>query len=104
MQDRLSTMRVQLEQYYQDNRTYGSTATVCGNGIGAEVGDAFTYTCTNGGGNAQNFLITATGNAGTGMSGFTFTVDETNTRRTTAFPDATGLPKACWITKAGDAC
>ncbi len=104
MTNELSTMRVRLEQFYQDNRNYGSTGAACGNNIGTKNGTAFTFSCNNGGGSAQNFVITATGNAAVGMNGYTFTIDETNTRRTTAFPGAAGLPLACWISKKGETC
>lgn len=103
MMNELSTMRVRLEQYYQDNRNYGSDADGCGNGIGAGVLESFTYSCSNGGGTNQDFLITATGNAGVGMSGYTFTIDEENNRRTTAFPGVEGTLE-CWIRSASENC
>lgn len=99
----LSTARVLLEQYYQDNKNYGSTATGCGNGIGTASGDAFDFTCTWGStSTAQSFLLTATGKGS--MAGFTFTVDQDNSQQTTAFPGADGLPRACWIMKAAQSC
>ncbi|BAL23298.1 type IV pilin protein [Azoarcus sp. KH32C] len=98
----LSTLRVRLEQYFQDNRNYGSTATHCG--VGVATTDSFDFTCTNNGADSQAFLATATGKASAGMTGFTFTVDHNNRRQTTAFPDASGLPVDCWITRKGDAC
>lgn len=98
----LATLRVRLEQYYQDNRNYGSTAAACGVGVAST--DSFDFSCNNGGGTNQRFVATATGRAAAGMSGFTFTIDQDNYRRTTAFPDATGLPLDCWIARAGEAC
>ncbi|QEL64199.1 type IV pilus assembly protein PilE [Oryzomicrobium terrae] len=103
--NQLATMRVQLEQYYQDNRNYGSTAAACGNNIGTLDGDAFTFSCNYGTvATNQGFLITATGKAGRGMNGFTFTIDQDNARQTTAFPNASGLPRNCWMSRAGDTC
>jgi type IV pilus assembly protein PilE len=99
----LSTSRVQLEQFYQDNKHYGSTASACGNGIGTASGDTFNFSCKWGSGETnQSFLITATGK--NSMTGFVFTIDQDNVRRTTGFPGAAGLPKDCWIAKAADAC
>lgn len=99
----LSVSRVQLEQYYQDNKNYGSTATACGNSIGTLTGDSFDFSCNWGtDGNAQSFLITAAGK--NGMSGFQFTVDQDNARKTVAFPGAGNLPKDCWIYSSGDSC
>jgi type IV pilus assembly protein PilE len=98
----LSTLRVRLEQYYQDHRNYGSTGTNCG--VGVATTDSFDFACTNNGADNQAFLATATGKASAGMTGFTFTIDHNNRRQTTAFPDASGLPVDCWITRKGDAC
>lgn len=99
----LSTFRVQLEQYYQDNKNYGSSAGACGNNIGTSVGDAFDFSCNWGaGGTSQSYLITATGKGS--MAAFAFTIDQDNARQTTAFPGASGLPKDCWLLRAGDTC
>lgn len=99
----LSVTRVRLEQFYQDNRNYGSTATVCG--VALPSGDFFTYTCSWGaGGTDQGFLLTATGKASAGMSAFTYTVDHNNQQRTTAFDGASGLPVNCWMRRKGDTC
>lgn len=97
----LASVRVSLEQYYQDNRNYGSTASTCG--VAMPTGKYFTYTCNWGSGATnQGYLITATGNSTVG--GATYTVDQANAKKTTAFPKATGLPKACWITADNGTC
>jgi len=99
----LSTTRVRLEQYYQDNRNYGSTATACG--VAVPTGDYFTFSCTwGGGGTSQSFLLSATGKASAGMSGYTYTVDHNNLQQTTAFVGASGLPVNCWLRRKGDTC
>ncbi|MBA4176326.1 MAG: pilus assembly protein PilE [Leptothrix sp. (in: Bacteria)] len=99
----LSTTRVRLEQYFQDNRNYDSTATACG--VVMPSADNFTYTCTWGAsGTSQSFILSATGKASAGMSGYTFTVDNDNQQRTTAFVGATGLPAACWLRRPSDTC
>src|SRR5688572_27140949 len=65
----LATYRVKLEQYYQDNKNYGSTAAVCGNSIGTATGEAFNFSCNWGAGATnQSFQITATGKDS--MAGF----------------------------------
>jgi type IV pilus assembly protein PilE len=99
----LSTMRMRLEQHFQDNRNYGSTATQCAAGaIGTLTGDFFNFSCNWGAlGTSQGFTITATGTGA--MSGFAFTIDYQNARATTAFPGAT-VPKTCWILRPGDSC
>ena len=98
----LSTLRVRLEQYYQDNRNYGSTATACG--VAMPVSPAFTFTCTWGaGGTSQSFVATATGQASAGMSGYVYTVNEANARATTQFEGA-AVTYTCWIKKQGETC
>lgn len=96
----IGTMRVRLEQFYQDNRNFGSTGSACGVPTPAAT-PTFTFSCDTGGSD-QTFLITATGSAS--MSGFEFTVDHNNNQQTTAFPGASGLPAACWLTKRGGTC
>ena len=99
----LSTTRVRLEQYYQDNRNYGSTASACG--VAMPTSPFFTFSCNWGsGGTSQTFLLTATGNAAVGMSGYTYTVDHANAQSTTAFVGATGLPASCWLQRKGQTC
>jgi type IV pilus assembly protein PilE len=97
----LSITRVRMEQYYQDNRNYGASA--CG--VAMPTGDYFTYTCgwgtttTN-----QSYVLTATGKSSAGMGGYTFTVNQDNLQRTTAFTGATSVPVNCWLRRAGDTC
>lgn len=99
----LSTTRVRLEQFYQDNRNYGSTATGCG--VTVPTGDYFDYSCNWGaGGTGQSFLLTAAGKSSANMGGFSFTVDHNNQQRTTAFTGASGLPVNCWLLRQGQTC
>jgi type IV pilus assembly protein PilE len=103
----LSTARVQLEQYYQDNRNYGSTATTCGVAPPTAT-TSFTYSCNAGaGGTNQTFTITATGIGST--NGFVYTINESGARQTTGLPAGWGSaspssPIACWVTKKGGGC
>ena len=98
----LSATRVRLEQFYQDNRNYGSNAAACGVPLPANSA-SFVYSCNWGAGASnQSFLLQATGRGP--MNGFTFTLNNNNQRATTAFPGAAGLPLGCWISKRGDVC
>lgn len=99
----MSATRVRLEQYYQDNRNYG-TGNACGVAMPGSPG--FTFTCGWGaGGTSQSFVITATGDAATGMGGYVYTVNETDQQRTVQFDGATLSPPAnCWLKKAGESC
>ena len=106
----LADMRVKMEQYFQDNRTYaagvaGVTAP-CTAGAGTVPLPAgtryFTFTCALA---ATTFTITATGVAGQGMGGFVYTVNELNAQTSTitgAASTAGYVTNAtCWIVRKG---
>ena len=100
----LAAKRVQMEQYYQDNRTYvGGTA--CNNDT--TVSQYFTFFCTGAGApTATTYIITATG-TGT-MQGFTYTVDQSNAKTSTIVAPARkafiATSTSCWITNTGGSC
>ncbi|MES2936533.1 MAG: type IV pilin protein [Pseudomonadota bacterium] len=96
----LSTLRVRLEQYYQDNRNYGSTASTCG--VTQPATTSFTFSCAWGStSSSQSFVATATGTGS--MTGFVYTVNDANTQQTTQFYGDT-TTSSCWLRKKGDAC
>ncbi len=102
----LASMRVKLEQYYQDNRNYGSTSAACGLAmpVSPEV-KYFAYTCNWGaGGTSQFYTITATGDNTQGTSGFVYTIDQNNAKASTiTAPGWTGNA-TCWVTRKGGTC
>jgi type IV pilus assembly protein PilE len=98
----LSDLRLRAEKFYGDNRTYvGFNQATPGTRY-------FTYACDDGAGGAvaQNaFRCIATGVAGEGMTGFRYTINESNTRTSTF----TSLPgwndsATCWVSKKGESC
>lgn len=96
----LAGMRVQLEQYYQDNRDYGADDERCG--VAAPAAGNFTYSCT---GTAQTYKIVATGIAARGMGDFQYTIDQTGKRTTDDLPTGWGTaPVNCWVTRKGGGC
>ncbi len=99
----LSTLRVKLEQYYQDSRTYVGACTA-GTVAPLPTGTKyFTYACPTL--TASAFVVTATGVAGQGTNDFIYTIDQDNTRQTTDAPaDWGAMPVNCWVTKKGEAC
>jgi type IV pilus assembly protein PilE len=101
-QNALSNYRVGMEQYYQDNRVYG-TGTACGAPL--PLSKYFTITCVTNTNN-QGFVATAAGTAGTQVVGFSFTIDNANTKSTTVAPSGWGpLPNPqCWIIRKGGGC
>lgn len=98
----LSAVRVRLEQYYQDNRNYGSTAGTCG--VAMPTATGFTFSCNWGpGGTSQSFLITATGDSAAGMGGYVYSIDNADQQKTVQFAGAP-LNAGCWIKKKGETC
>lgn len=97
----LSVMRVQLEQWYQNNRNYGPTAGTCG--VAVPSSPSFAFACSTSGTNNQAFLLTATGTAAGGMSGYVFTLNESNAQATTEFAGAT-VTAMCWMKRRGETC
>jgi prepilin-type N-terminal cleavage/methylation domain-containing protein len=96
----LSDYRVRMEQFYQDNRTYDGAA--LGNCGAADPANRtnFTYNCRSAG---QTYVATATGTSGRVVN-FVFTVNETNTRQTTATAAGwapAAMPANCWVTRKG---
>lgn len=87
----LTSARIQMEQSYQDNRTY----------VGAACPGAttyFTYTCAL---TANTFTLTATNQAGNGLGAagrYVYTINQNNTKATTAFPVGRSSANT-WITK-----
>jgi type IV pilus assembly protein PilE len=108
----LSDLRVRLEQFYQDNRHYGSTVAGPACGVANPPNTAnFRFTCTWGAGaeaTTQFFIATATGIGP--MNGFTYTINQNNRRATTGVPTAAwgAVPQTvgseCWIVSKGGRC
>ena len=87
----LADARVRMEQFYQDNRTYEG-------GPCPAAGKAFTYACTLA---ASTYTIKATGTSAEGMSGFTFSVDQNNAKKSKYDGSAEAN---CWLTSKGGSC
>ena len=100
----LSDMRIKLEQFYQDNRTYVG-ACVAGTVAPLPAGSnarAFTYSCPTL--TAATYLVRALGNASEGMSGFDYTIDQSNAKTTASVAPGWTLTAGCWVTKKDGAC
>ena len=103
----LADTRAKLEQFFLDNRTYvgADGANMPCNATVLSAGKkSFTYACALA---AGTYTVTATGAGADGMTGFTYTIDNTNLRQTTAAPSgyaAATMPANCWLTKKGGTC
>ena len=96
----LGQLRVKMEQYFQDNRTY------IGGPCATAVNDAkyFTYACTAGQPTATTYQIQATGVSAQGMTGFAYTIDQSNAKATTSVPSGWTSSATCWVIKKSGAC
>lgn len=96
----LAAKRVQMEQFFQDNRVY-TGAPACNSD--AASSQYFTFSCSVAG-SPTAFTLQAVG-TGT-MAGFTFTIDQAGTKTTGAVPAgwSTPSPNTCWVTKKGGIC
>jgi type IV pilus assembly protein PilE len=103
----LSSLQLRMEQYYQDNRTYGTGAKgddTCGiRDVLAAAGKVkyFDYKIAC---NDQSFTVFADGVAATGTGGFSFTVNDTGTKATAAVPSGWTGSAACWVRSKGGEC
>ena len=100
----LGDMRIKLEQFYQDNRTYvgacvGGTVAPLPTGSNAR---AFTYSCPTL--TATTFTVRALGNAAEGMTGFDYTINQNNAKATASVATGWTLTAGCWVTKKDGSC
>ncbi len=106
---KIAGLRGQMEQYFQDNKNYGTSGTSCGVPTAPSNSNYFTFTCylTNDPSattqtDDQSFVLHAAGIGA--MAGYEFTIDQSNGKATRAFVGAAGLPVACWLSRPGDQC
>ena len=94
----LATKAVQMEQLFQDTRSYvGADATICPDTTSSKF---FRFDCSNV--TLSTFTITA---AGTGaMEGFVYTINQSNAKATTGVPAGWATNASCWVTSKGGTC
>lgn len=99
----LAALRVRMEQFYQDNRTYAGNQ--CGGncGVPCPATQFFTYTCATGAG-GQSFTLTANGQGP--LVGFTYTINQDGTRTSNIVAGGgwAGASPNCWIMRKGGQC
>lgn len=95
----LADYRIKLEQYYQDNRNYGTASGNCGPAL--PTSQYFTFSCL-AGNPAQTYTATASSKVGQSLGSnagdYTYTIIESNTKSTTKFKSSS-VTKSCWLVK-----
>ena len=94
----LATKRVQLEQSFQDNRSYVAAAACADD---ASTSQYFNFSCSALTANAYTLQAVGKGS----MAGFTYTIDQQGTKATTAVPAGwTATTDPCWSRKNDGSC
>ena len=103
----LQAQKVKMEQFFQDQRAY--TGACAANTVATpQTLKYFTLSCPTA--NASQFVVRADGGVTGGdqsMAGFSFSINETNTRTTVAVPAGSGwtVPATnCWVAKKPNLC
>ncbi|MFC4160656.1 type IV pilin protein [Chitinimonas lacunae] len=102
----LQDMRVQMEQYFQDNRTYVNAAGQCGRTMPtAPQVKYFTYACAANAATPNEYVITASSTTKLSKTAgdYVYTINHSNVRQTTKFGGAT-VNLNCWTTSKNASC
>jgi len=101
----LATSRANMERFFQDNRTYAVVGTIyppCDVNItvAARTQGNFVLTCS--AVNANGYTLVATGNGP--VTGFVYTVTQTDARATIAAQTGWTTSTTCWAIRRGQTC
>jgi len=94
----LAAKRVRLEQFFQDNKTYAGAPDCSSDSTTSKY---FTFSASTAC-SASGYTLQAVGQ--NSMAGFTFTLDQTNAKVTSAVPTGWTTNASCWVTKKGGEC
>jgi len=103
----LTFVRIKMEQFYQDNRTYqtvtGSTTTYTSPCLDTaqQSWGSFTVTCSTGP-TATAYTLQAEGSDMT--KGFMFTLDQSGSKATTSVPSGWTKSDSCWVQRKSGSC
>ena len=103
---KLGDLRIQMEKYFQDNRTYVGGGGACGADVAlanynADPARAFEYSCP--AVTATTYVLQADGRSAKGMTGFVFTVNEANAK-SSAGPTGWTAAANCWLVRKSGEC
>ena len=93
----LALKRSQVEQWFLDNQRY-DTAPACA--LDQNVSQYFDFSCATSA--TTTYTLQAVGKGS--MAGFTFTIDQSNTKATTAVPSGWTANAGCWVARSSGAC
>jgi type IV pilus assembly protein PilE len=99
----LADYRVKMEQYFQDNRNYGTASASCP--VTAATSQYFTFSCLVGAATPSvSYTATATsiaGALGTATGDYTYSINESNAKDTSKFKGA-AVTKSCWLIRGSE--
>ncbi len=98
----LGSLRVRMEQFFQDNRQYAAAGNPCT--VVPTGAKYFTYACAAGEPTANTYKLEATGVAAQGMGGFVFSIDQNGVKATSAVPAGWTTSATCWVTNKAGTC
>lgn len=93
----LAVKRVQIEQYFMDNRTYVG-APACN--ADTTISQYFDFSCV--AVDATSYSLQAVGKGG--MAGFTYTINQANAKATPFTPAGWTGNGSCWVVRKGGGC
>jgi len=100
----LATKRIAMEQSFLDNHVYGGSGAPCVDTATVDTTSSpnnFNFQCTV----LTPTTYTMQAQGKNTMAGFTYTIDQSNNKQTTAVPAGWGTaPVSCWVTKPGGIC
>ena len=100
---KLGDFRLKMEKYFMDNRSYLNGADCGVPNPPATTADYFTISCGPPAPTATTYTILATGIAARGMSGFVYTVDQTNAKASSG-PVGWSPGVGCWAQRKDGRC
>lgn len=99
----LADYRIKMEQYFQDNRNYGTASGSCP--VTVITSKYFVYTCLVGASTPSvAYTATATsiaGALGAATGDYTYSLNESNAKSTSKFKGA-AVTKSCWLIRGGE--
>lgn len=93
----LANKRARIELFYDNNRTYVDAPDCTADSTTSKY---FAFSCDNV--TTSTYTVQAVGTGA--MSGFTFTIDQSNAKATTSVPDGWSDNSGCWVVRKDGSC